>query len=169
MKELLLMRHAKSDWYAGISSDHDRPLNKRGEEDAARMGKLTALQSIMPDFVFVSSAQRTQQTFQIWSEACTYNGDSVTRREFYLSSATQYLNQINQYQGNAERMMVIGHNPVMEELLSLLIGGNEYPSVVFPTAAMALLELNTNSWKHLKPASCNLKWFVHPRFVKRLI
>lgn len=168
MKELLLFRHAKSDWENPLLSDHDRPLNKRGQNDAPEMGELVKKLNILPDLVFVSSAKRTQQTFQLWSRTSGYNGVVITKREFYLSSARQYIKQIQEHAGQANRVLVIGHNPVMEELTASLISGSMDADVIFPTAAMAFFDVMIADWKKLETGTAKLRWLITPDMLKTL-
>lgn len=168
MKELLLMRHAKSDWANENISDHDRPINKRGQADAPMMGEFIKNQNLLPDVLFVSSAKRAQQTSQLWTQGSGFDGTTITRREFYLSSASQYINQIAEYTGEANRIMVIGHNPVMEQLTSVLIGKMDDVHITFPTSCMVLLELPISSWDQLSPGLGILKWMMTPKMLKKI-
>lgn len=166
MKELLLMRHAKSDWSNQGQSDHDRTLNKRGQSDAELMGRFIKNKNTVPDLVFVSSAKRAQQTFQLWAKGCGFEGSSITRKELYLSSATQYLSQVTGYQGDAQRLMIIGHNPVMEDLASALISNPADTHIAFPTSAMVLIRFDIKHWAEASPYSGILRWHEVPKAIR---
>ncbi|MBN2147422.1 MAG: histidine phosphatase family protein [Anaerolineales bacterium] len=145
MKTLLLMRHAKSSWKDPNLDDHDRPLNKRGKQDAPRMGELITNEDLLPDLILVSSARRAQDTARLVAKACDYRGSLETQRNFYYSDSAAYLQVLRNLPEQVERALVIGHNPILEELLHDLTGMDEH----LPTAALALVELPIQSWSEL--------------------
>ena len=147
MKTLLLMRHAKSSWKEAGLSDHDRPLNKRGQRDAPRMGQLLKEQRRVPDLILSSTALRARQTTEYVAQACDFTGDLRFLESLYLSHARGYLEVIRQEAANESCVLLVGHNPVMGELLYLLCE----QSLTFPTAALAQLEMNAASWLDLHP------------------
>jgi phosphohistidine phosphatase len=154
-KQLLIMRHAKSSWSDINSTDHERPLNRRGLKAAPQMGRFVAQQSCVPDLVFCSTAIRAQQTAELFIENCA--GIELDQLylvdEFYHASPRTYLEQLasidnvqsSNGQTNArsiETAMVIGHNPGLEELVLRLSGNYE----TMPTAAIAFFRLNIECW-----------------------
>lgn len=149
MKTLLLLRHAKSSWSKPGLQDHNRPLNKRGKHDAPGMGKLILAQGLTPDLIISSTARRAQDTARLAGEACGYDGEIELRQELYLSDITCYLDILQNLPDKVNTVMVVGHNPDLEELLALLTDYDE----PFPTAALAQVELPITSWHELSEAT----------------
>jgi phosphohistidine phosphatase len=145
LKSLLILRHAKSSWKHEGLPDHERPLNRRGRDDAPRIGKLLAQQGLRPDHVVSSTAVRAQTTARLAGEACGYEGRIELREELYLSGAESYLAALRATPAAAARAMIVGHNPDVEELLTLLTRRDE----AMPTAALAWVELPIDSWDEL--------------------
>ena len=149
MKTLLLLRHAKSSWTQASLQDHNRPLNKRGKHDAPLVGKLIREQGLTPDLIISSTAKRAQDTARLVAEACGYEGEVELRQELYLSDTTCYLDILHSLPDKMGCVMLVGHNPDIEELLSLLTDYEE----PFPTAALAQVELPIGSWKSITEAT----------------
>jgi phosphohistidine phosphatase len=148
MKTLLLMRHAKSSWNHPGLQDHSRPLNQRGKRDAPRMGRLVQKNDLQPDLILSSTARRALDTAQAVAEACGYAGEIEQRQDLYGSDAACYLDVLRSLPDQAGRVLVVGHNPDMEELLELLTGVVE----AMPTAALAQVEVPISHWLELSEA-----------------
>jgi phosphohistidine phosphatase len=146
MKTLLILRHAKSDWGEGNLPDHDRPLNKRGKADAPRMGALIREQGIVPDLILSSTARRAHHTAELVAEACGYEGEVLTSREMYLAHAEGYLEAIRAVADNEATVMIVGHNPGMEDLVSALTR----ESVTMTTGNLARIALPIEKWRELR-------------------
>lgn len=145
MKQLLILRHAKSSWDFPTLSDHERPLSKRGKRDAPRMGRLLLGRNLIPDLIFSSTAVRAHTTAESVSSACHYEGPIHLERALYHGEVEDYLSTARQAPADAELIMMVGHNPGMEEFVALLAGH----SVRMPTAAMAWFQLPLESWAGL--------------------
>ncbi len=146
MKTLLLMRHAKSSFKDGDLPDFERPLSKRGEKDAPRMGKLLKEKDLVPDLILSSTAQRASQTAELVAEKCKYEREIVFVQDFYLGEPEAYMNTLRDLDDDkAETVLIIGHNPGLESLLQLLTDKVES----LPTSAIAHLELPIRTWKAL--------------------
>ena len=91
MKTLLIMRHAKSSWKEQDLPDHDRPLNKRGKNDAPRMGKLLKDEDLVPDLIMSSTAVRAKKTAELVAKACKYKGKIVLNHSLYGAEPAAYL------------------------------------------------------------------------------
>lgn len=143
MKTLLLLRHAKSSWDNDSLADFDRPLNDRGRNDAPRMGKLLAQLDLIPDLIVSSSAKRAAATAKRVAAAAAYEGTIRYTREFYLADPETYLELARQVDDEVSRLMLVGHNPGIEELVSHLAGGDER----MPTAALACFHLAIDRWQ----------------------
>ena len=145
MKTLLILRHAKSSWNNAQLTDYERPLNKRGKTDAPRMGRLLREQDLVPDLIISSSAERALTTAEAVALASGYEQEIQSTRSFYHADPEAYLDVLRQLDDSLERVMVVGHNPGMEELLEELTGVWEQ----MPTAALAQISLPINHWREL--------------------
>lgn len=145
MKTLLVLRHAKSSWKDQSLSDHDRPLNTRGKQDAPRMGALIRKADLVPDLIISSSAKRARKTAQAVSEAGGYEDEIVYTRNLYHAWADQFVSELSKISDDFDCVMVVGHNPGMEDLIEEISG--EW--VRMPTAALAQIELKINHWSDI--------------------
>lgn len=143
MKTLLLLRHAKSSWSDPDLADHDRPLNSRGKTSAPMMGALILEQGLTPDLIITSTAKRARKTAKKVAKACSYRGKIRQDPELYLTGSEGYLQAIHSAgDSDANNLMLIGHNPDMEDVLSLLTGRAER----MPTATLAVIRLDVADW-----------------------
>ncbi|MFK7854142.1 MAG: histidine phosphatase family protein [Granulosicoccus sp.] len=123
MEKLLvtLMRHAKSSWQVSNQSDHDRPLNQRGIKDAPAMAQRLLEKNCCPDLILCSSAQRAMQTSTYLVEAFDLDSSQIKiKAELYLASPESILQILHDERGTAKHIMIIAHNPGLEQLSSLL-------------------------------------------------
>lgn len=159
-KQLLLMRHAKSDWPPEISSDHDRPLNGRGRKAAAQMARWIEEQHLLPDLVLCSSARRTQETVERMLEVWSTQPPVHATDSLYLAAATNVFNVIRSDAMDSDRLLLIGHNPGMGDLVGHLCG----QFTGFPTAALAIVEFAVDSWGDLLPGTeAHCREIVRPK------
>ncbi len=149
MKTLLVLRHAKSSWKHPETSDHDRPLNKRGKRDAPRMGRLVAARGLRPDVIVSSTAKRARLTADEVARHAGYEGSVHLDRHLYLASPDEIVDVLRDAGGSARRVMVVGHNPGLEDLVARLAGRPE----TLPTAALAEIRLSIRTWKNLAVSS----------------
>ena len=145
MKTILLLRHAKSSWKDAGQTDHARPLNKRGLRDAPRMGRLIAEQNLTPNLIVSSSAVRAMHTAKAVAEAIDGLTPLVEEDELYLASPRAYIDTARYLEESFQRILFVGHNPGISELLNALTGCD----TVMPTAALAQIELPINQWNRL--------------------
>jgi phosphohistidine phosphatase len=145
MKTLLIFRHAKSSWKNSNLADHDRPLNKRGKTTAPRMGEKLRQEDELPDLILSSSAIRASRSAELFAEAGGYDGEIFVRRDLYAHHPEAYISVLNEVDDRYQRVMIVGHNPGLEELVELLTGDWER----LPTAALALIELPIQYWSEL--------------------
>lgn len=165
MKTVLILRHAKSSWDNAYISDHDRPLKKRGRRDAPRMGILLKEEELIPDLIISSSARRAQDTAVAAAEAAGYDGSIEVTRAFYHADPESYIDRLKSLPGDINRVLVVGHNPGMEELLTELTGVRER----MPTAALAQVNLHIESWSEIAlQADGSLKNLWLPRELNQI-
>lgn len=149
MKTLLVLRHAKSSWKRPETSDHDRPLNKRGKRDAPRLGRLVAARGLRPDVIVSSTAKRARRTADEVAQHAGCEGAVQLDRRLYLASPDEIVDVVRGVGGSAPRVMVVGHNPGLEDLVASLTGRSE----TLPTAALAEIRLSIRTWKRLVASS----------------
>lgn len=145
MKTLLILRHAKSSWKDPRLSDHDRPLKKRGRRDAPRMGELLKEEELVPDLIISSTATRAYTTALLVAEACEYEEEIQIEPSLYHGEPDDYIEVLQDVRKSKKCVMVVGHNPGVEELLSFLTDAEE----VMPTAALAHITLPIKKWAKL--------------------
>lgn len=165
-RRLLLLRHAKSSWADPSLGDRDRPLNARGREAAARMGAWIAEEDLAPDVALVSDAARTVETW----ERLNLPGDTEVRLldALYGASPREQLALIQGLADDVRKAMLIGHNPSIGALAQGLSGGRlEVPVMSrflkFPTAGLAVYDIEVDSWRALAPEHARLVKFLDPR------
>jgi phosphohistidine phosphatase len=146
MKTLLILRHAKSSWDDSSQSDHDRPLNKRGNKDAPRIGELLRDEGLLPDRVLGSTALRVRETVELAAQHSGYRGKIEFVPELYLAQPETYLTLLRELPDDCASAMVVGHNPGLEDLLGDLTGEEQH----LPTGALAKVELEIDQWRDLE-------------------
>jgi len=151
-RQLLLLRHAKSAWDTGAPTDFERPLASRGERDAPVMGSWMKKQGMVPTVVVSSPAMRAKQTAEAACERMGVKKKKIVWDErLYAASASQLLAVLEDYKKKPASLMLVGHNPGLEDLLIYLLGNKlEAPpdGKMLPTAAAASIELADN-WEQL--------------------
>jgi phosphohistidine phosphatase len=145
MKTLLILRHAKSSWKEADRGDHDRPLNERGRRDAPRIGRLLREENLVPELILSSTAKRAQQTTRAVADESGYPGEIQLSRALYAAGPEAYLDALQSLTGEPTRVLVVGHNPDLQELVEILTG----EMVRLPTAALAQVALPIERWQEL--------------------
>ena len=159
MKTLLILRHAKSSWDDESLSDHDRPLNKRGRRAAHRIGRLLEEESLWPDLILSSTAERAATTALLVVEAGGFGGDILYLRELYHADPADYLEAVRELGGETECVMVVGHNPGLESLVQAMTG--EWQAL--PTAALARVTIPIDEWTDLEAGGGELADLWRPK------
>lgn len=159
MKTLLLLRHAKSSWKIPDQPDFERPLNGRGRRSAPLMGRHLRRQGIEPDLVLCSPAERTRQTAALFTEAARVRAEVRYDERIYEASGLQLLEVVAQAGEGANTVLLIGHNPGLEELLFMLTGEMQ----LMPTAALARVDLSVERWGEVREQAGRLDWVVRPK------
>lgn len=148
MKTLLILRHAKSSWDDPALDDHERPLNARGEKDLTRIGYLARDERLAPELILSSDAVRAQVTATAMADVT--GGQLLLDPRLYHATAADILAVVRSVvRHHAGTVMIVGHNPGLEELLAQLTGEWER----LPTAALAQIELPIARWSDLDSAT----------------
>ncbi len=133
------------------------------------MGTALAALAMIPDRILTSTAVRARETTRLVAAAIGYEGESVEEPSIYAASVDTLLDVLRD--GDDEgTLLLVGHNPGLEELICLLTGGMDAePIVRLPTAGLACLALDIEQWSHLRPECGLLQWFLTPRIVYPLL
>jgi phosphohistidine phosphatase len=146
MKTLLILRHAKSSWSHPELPDHERPLKKRGKRDAPLIGERLRTEGLVPEIIMSSTARRAQETANRVVEASGFEGNLLLIPEFYHGNYETILELLRELPDDAECVMIVGHNPDLEEFIEELT--DEYTRLA--TAAMARVEVPIQRWRELR-------------------
>lgn len=165
MKYLVLLRHGRAESADG-GDDSARALAPRGEKDTRRAAAWLAEHGPAPEHALVSNAVRTRQTWDAATEELDSAIQADIRADLYLATAGEILAIIQGAPPTANSVIVVGHNPGIETLArSLAGGGSDSAARVrlargFPTAGLALFELDSDDWSQLGAAACRLTQFI---------
>ena len=161
MKTLYVLRHAKSDWGTG-EKDFDRPLNERGRKAAKAIGKELRKRKVEPDLVLSSPASRARQTLDRVQDGYGDKFSVTEDRRIYMADADELIHVIRHAPDDAKRLMIVGHNPGLHELVVELCGeGAEIDR--FPTGALAEIEFKAHSWGEIGWGDGKLNQLLKPR------
>jgi phosphohistidine phosphatase len=145
MKSILVLRHAKSSRKDPDLTDHDRPLNKRGKRDAPRMGRLLKKENLVPDIIISSTAMRARATAEAFAKASGYKGDITFNGSLYAAGPQAYIDVLHDLSHEYVRVLIIGHNPGLEELVEMLTGEIH----LMPTCSLAHVKLRVGKWSEI--------------------
>jgi phosphohistidine phosphatase len=145
MKSILVLRHAKSSRKDPDLTDHNRPLNKRGKRDAPRMGRLLKKEDLVPDIIISSTAIRARATAEAVAKASGYTGDITFNRSLYAAGPQAYIDVLHDLSDDYVRVLIIGHNPGLEELVEMLTGEIH----LMPTCSMVHVKLSVDKWSDI--------------------
>jgi len=160
MKQLFLLRHAKSSWSDSDIKDFDRPLNKRGKENAPKMAAVLHSTYGAPDTILVSPAKRTLDTAEY--HLSEYKNDQITfirDERIYEAPGSRLAQVISELSEDAERVLLIGHNPGLSHLVLYLSG----EALDMPTNGLAILDVHVDSWFALGPGIASLRGYHYPK------
>ncbi|MBV8432041.1 MAG: histidine phosphatase family protein [Solirubrobacterales bacterium] len=158
-KHLYLLRHAKSSWDDPGLEDHDRPLAPRGRKAAKLIGAYLARHHTAISLVLCSPAVRTRQTLELVGPP----GEVQIEPELYRASSVQLLDRLHRAPETADAVMVIGHNPAIQDLAAGLVGpATDLGARKFPTAALATLTF-AGAWPELGWGGAEPAEFLTPR------
>lgn len=160
MKNLILIRHAKSSWDDVSLDDRDRPLSKRGKKDAPRMGHLLKEKDLRPDRILSSPAKRALKTAQRIAKAIGYPKQDISlREEIYEHGLDALAAVVAGLDEDWDRVFLIGHNPNLTELANRLTGAHIDN---IPTCGLVSIEFAADNWQDCARAGGQLALFERP-------
>lgn len=159
MKTLYILRHAKSSWTDPALADFDRPLNERGRQAAPFMGELMRKNGLAPEVVICSPAVRAAETASAAMTAGGFEGAMMLEHRIYEASPHTLAQVVTEIADSYDSAMVVGHNPGMEGLIRYLTGRLES----MPTAALAVIYLDVQSWKSVDDGCGDLRRVYRPK------
>ena len=176
MRRLMLLRHAKTENDAPSGRDQDRRLDKRGRNDAAEIGGWIGRHPPFPDLVLVSTAVRTDQTWEIVWEAMkdlAPQPQVELSPELYGADPSQLLEAVHAAAtADPKTLLVVGHNPGMHELALMFTGsgdaaGRKELGDNLPTSGLAIFDFEVDDWGDVAFRRGRLARFVSPRLLKQ--
>ena len=161
MKQILYVRHAKSDWSDARLDDFDRPLNDRGLMDAPGMAAFLQKSNLVPDLLLSSPAKRALSTAQLFAEVFGISeGDIATDETLYEAPVRRLLGVIHELPAHLDRVAIFSHNPSLSYAVSEF--SDEYIGNV-PTCGVALIQLKEGAWEDFHPGHAQLVDIWVPR------
>ena len=164
MKTLFILRHAKSSWDNAGLSDFERPLNERGRRAAPLMGGVMKTNQFHPALIISSPARRAEQTAVLVKEAAGFGGHIKFEERIYEASPERLLEIIAEQNSRVDSVMLVGHNPGLENLIRALTG-ETHP---MPTAALAVIDLKTDKWSEINSSTGKLRTLIRPREIQEV-
>lgn len=165
-RQLILMRHGKSDWSEPLS-DYLRPIKPRGFRESTKIGDWLQSQQLVPELIISSPARRARETAETAAEAAGYDKKDIFWNEsIYMADVSELLDAIATTPDACRTLMVVGHNPGLEDLLFYLTDEVDIPEdgKVLPTSTIAILETEFD-WADLEHASCSIAVIVRGRYL----
>ena len=166
MRRLILLRHAKAVREAG-GGDRERPLTKRGREDAARVGHYLVEAHLSPNLAVVSDSRRTRETLDCAMTAAGRKFKILIDPELYLAEDFALLAELHKTPDLVHTMLVVGHNPGLADFAWRIAGSGERDARTrlqskFPTSALAVIEFDDTPWSRIDWGGGRLERFVTP-------
>lgn len=160
MKQLLLVRHAKSDWEAGVLSDHDRPLNNKGHEQAPRIANQLLQQNISIDTFISSTALRAFTTATYFANAYQLSNEQIIKEpSLYNAPIENYEQLIPTINNKYQTVALFAHNPGITHMANSMAKNR---ILEMPTCGVFIVQATCNSWKDfLKTPKLSMQ-FIFP-------
>jgi phosphohistidine phosphatase len=160
MKKIILVRHAKSSWDNPWLNDHDRPLAPRGLDDAPKMATRLKKKGVVPDLLLSSTARRAAETAKITADILGVAAeDIIWEKGLFHASPHQILKFIRMQKDSVNTLLVFGHNPGFNDLITYLGGDLEN----LPTSGQFGFKLKTEHWAELNPETAEVWFFDYPK------
>ena len=167
MRRLLLLRHAKAERSQPGGRDHDRVLAERGRADARKLGAFLARHAFVPDRAVVSTAVRTRETWELLATAFEKAPPVSFDDRIYGASPQLMLQAIKDTGPETGTLLLIGHNPALQELAAMLIASGDIDArerlgEEFPTSALAAISFAAEDWSGVHSHGGRLEHFITP-------
>ena len=160
MKEIFVLRHAKSSWDNVNLSDHDRPLANRGIKDAAKLCAFVKKRGHKLDKVLCSTAKRAKETYDLIADGFNYEIDKTNFTDkLYFGDVTDIIRDLRELDESLNSILIVGHNPTLHHLVELLT--NEQIDR-FTTCNLAIISQD-DEWITLNSHKCSLKSLIRPK------
>lgn len=159
MKKLYIIRHAKSSWKDLMLNDFERPLNKRGENDAPFMGKLLKEKDVFPDAILSSPALRAKTTAQKIAQEINFSKEIIYDRKIYEASVQTLKSVVKSIDDKYSTVFLFGHNPGLKMLAKSIVGfeGN------IPTCGIVEVEFDCKKWSDISSKNAKMISFEYPK------
>jgi phosphohistidine phosphatase len=167
MRRLLLLRHAKAERSQPGGRVHDRVLAERGRADAKKLGHYLARHAFVPDRAVVSTAARTRETWALLATAFAKAPPASFEASIYDATPHAILQVIKDTGPETATLLVIGHNPSLRELATMLVASGDIDArerlgEEFPTSALAAISFAVEDWSSVHSRGGRLEHFVTP-------
>ena len=160
-KRLSILRHAKSDWGASGTHDHNRTLTQRGSDNAAKLGLLMQEQRILPDQIISSDATRAAETSTLVSKGLNYAGRIELSSKLYLASPETLLNATTACHDSIKHLMLVAHNPGMTEFVNQL---SKITLDNLPTCGIFCIDFEIAAWSNISSTlPGQVHWYHYPK------
>ncbi|MFN8439888.1 MAG: histidine phosphatase family protein [Caldilineaceae bacterium] len=151
MKVISIIRHAKAEIVDGDTADFERALTERGRKDARALGKVIDTLKPPLEWIVSSAAKRAAQTSHELIKVLSEDPKLVLEGRIYGADVNTLLSVLTETPSGIEHAALVGHNPILEELISGLCCGDSHPfPVTLATATLAQIELEIFSWDQLR-------------------
>jgi phosphohistidine phosphatase len=170
MLRLLLLRHSKAERGRSGERDHERELAERGRNDALKIGAYLSKHRYVPDQVVVSTSARTRETWSLAAAAMAGKPQVDFAERIYESTPKALLAVVRETGPKVRTLMLVGHNPSMQELAVQLVATGDIETrqrlqEAFPTSGLAVIEFALDSWDRVHSQSGRLERFITPRWL----
>lgn len=162
IKTIFLLRHAKAEAHDLKKNDHDRRLIDKGVKHAEKMAKLVESFRFKPQAIFTSSAARAEETAAIFGDILVLKEKLFVNDVLYSASQQVYLQTIQRLPEELDSVMLVGHNPVLEDLLVSLTSRSPFHCKI-PTCGLAIVHFHATLWSEIRPATGILRGLVYPK------
>ena len=159
MRTLYLLRHAKSSWKEESQLDFERPLAGRGRKACGLIAKFIQSEGIEFDLLLSSSAVRARETIELVRQQAKLRSELRFDERIYEAPVTRLMEIISELENDRKGILLIGHNPGMEELILALTGEEKGMA----TASLAKIKLKVSKWSEVGEAKGTLEWIVRPK------
>ena len=163
MKTLFLLRHAKSSWKDETLADFERPLNSRGKRATQTLSAFLTKEKINPDLILSSPAVRARQTIEAILHSSKLSSELRFDERIYEATADKLLDVVSEIEKTSQSVIIVGHNPGLEELLDGLTG----ESKTMPTGALAKITFKDSNWNSIGSRAGTLEWLVKPKELEK--